>query len=207
MEQRFRANLINSLSGFKSANIIGTANAKGDTNLCIVSSVFHVGANPPLMGMLMRPHTVVRDTLKNIKDNGEYTINHVPITHFKNAHQTSARYPSETSEFDACGFSVEKSEILSAPYVAESTIKIGLKLQQVSLIELNNTELVIGEVVEISLAEQLITNDGYVDIEKAKSACVSGLDSYHRTTRMDRLGYAAPERPVYSTLSSLDSLN
>lgn len=205
MGQRYRVNLINSLSGFKSANIIGTADAEGRTNLSIVSSVFHVGASPPLMGMIMRPHTVVRDTLRNIKENGEYTINHVPTTHFKQAHQTSARYPQNRSEFDACGFSVEKSNSLAAPYVAESLIKIGLIARQVSLIELNSTELVIGEIVELSIAENLISADGYIDIEKGQSVCVSGLDSYHATARLDRLSYAKPDVQVTSILPAQES--
>lgn len=49
LEQRFRTNLINSLSGFKSANLIGTQDKLGNTNLAIVSSVFHLGAHPPLV--------------------------------------------------------------------------------------------------------------------------------------------------------------
>ncbi|MFT7259781.1 MAG: hypothetical protein ACI9MS_001643, partial [Glaciecola sp.] len=83
MAQRVRANFINSLSGFKSGNLIGTRSAgdkigtKGIDNLAVVSSVFHIGAHPPLLGMIMRPHTVRRDTLQNIKDTGEYTINHI----------------------------------------------------------------------------------------------------------------------------------
>ncbi|MFT6737257.1 MAG: flavin reductase (DIM6/NTAB) family NADH-FMN oxidoreductase RutF, partial [Kangiellaceae bacterium] len=63
LPQRTRANFINSLSGFKSANLIGTQSIEGVNNLSMVSSVFHVGANPPLIGMLIRPHTVKRDTL------------------------------------------------------------------------------------------------------------------------------------------------
>lgn len=61
-EKNYRANLINSVSGFKSANLIGTVSSKGNTNLAIFSSVIHVGANPPLIGLLMRPVSVPRHT-------------------------------------------------------------------------------------------------------------------------------------------------
>ena len=46
-EKLYRTNLFNSLSGFKSANLIGTISKEGKTNLAIFSSVIHVGANPP----------------------------------------------------------------------------------------------------------------------------------------------------------------
>ena len=49
MEPKTRARFINSLSGFKSANLIGTTDKAGNENLAIVSSVFHLGAHPPLM--------------------------------------------------------------------------------------------------------------------------------------------------------------
>lgn len=49
MDQRERARLINSLSGFKSANLIGTCDKQGLENLAVVSSVVHLGSNPPCL--------------------------------------------------------------------------------------------------------------------------------------------------------------
>ena len=52
LEKRHRANLINSITGVKSANLIGTRNKEGNTNLSIVSSVVHLGSNPALIGYI-----------------------------------------------------------------------------------------------------------------------------------------------------------
>jgi flavin reductase (DIM6/NTAB) family NADH-FMN oxidoreductase RutF len=194
MPQRYRANFINCLSGFKSANLVGTQNQDGQTNLAIVSSVFHVGANPPLLGMIMRPHTVPRDTLQNIKDSGVYTLNAVPVAHVEAAHQTSARY--DESEFTAVGLTPHYTSTLNAPYVAESPLRIGLELAQREVIELNQTELVIGRVVEVFVDNNIITNDGYIDIEQLQIATISGLDTYHKTTKINRFSYAKPNEPL-----------
>ncbi|MCJ8275234.1 MAG: flavin reductase family protein, partial [Bdellovibrionales bacterium] len=51
--------LVNSLSGFKSANLVGTQSKDGQTNLAMFSSFFHLGANPPLMGFVLRPHSTL----------------------------------------------------------------------------------------------------------------------------------------------------
>ena len=40
---RQRAALINSLTGFKSPNLVGTADSQGNTNLAIMSSAVHLG--------------------------------------------------------------------------------------------------------------------------------------------------------------------
>lgn len=193
MAQRVRANFINSLSGFKSGNLIGTRSKGGIHNLAVVSSVFHVGAHPPLLGMIMRPHTVPRDTLQNIKDTGEYTINHICTSIIEKAHQTSARYDSQLSEFEQTDLTVQMSDQVKAPYVLESHIKLGMQVQDIQVLAINQTELVIGQVVEVIIEPKWVAEDGYVDIQGAGSVAVSSLDAYHSTQLIKRLAYAKPE--------------
>ena len=191
-EKLYRTNLFNSLSGFKSANLIGTISKEGKTNLAIFSSVIHVGANPPLMGLLMRPVSVERHTYHNIKETGFFTINQIHKDIFKQAHQTSARYDKDVSEFDACGLTPEFTEIVKAPYVKDSKIKIGLKFLEEHEIKSNGTIFIVGEIIEVIFPDEVIAKTGYVDIEKAETIVISGLDSYHETKRIARLSYAKP---------------
>ena len=191
-DKLYRAALVNSLSGFKSASLVGTISSKGNTNLAIFSSVIHVGANPPALGFLMRPVSVERHTYKNIKEVGYYTINHINKKIFKKAHQTSARYDENVSEFDECGLTPEYSEKFQAPYVKESKIKIGLKFIEEQEIKYNGTIFIVGEIVKVLLPDEIIKSDGYVDIEKAGTIAISGLDTYHETKRISRLSYAKP---------------
>ena len=130
MEQRSRARLINSLSGFKSANLIGSQDSNGCTNLSIVSSVFHLGANPALLGMIIRPDGVPRDTLSNIKQTGSYTINHVSSDIYCKAHQTSARYDANVSEFAEVGLTEEYVEGIIAPLCRKVSLSSLLKSEK-----------------------------------------------------------------------------
>lgn len=193
MEDRFRARFINSLSGYKSANLIGTIDNNGQHNLSIVSSVFHLGANPPLLGMIVRPHSVSRHTLENIVETGHYTINSVCREVYQQAHQTSARYRKEESEFEKVGLTPELSEVIKAPYVKESPMQIGMALREHTTMSVNQTELVIGEVQEIRVEGQAVMQDGYIDLGTLDLVAVSGLDSYHTAERLSRLSYAKPE--------------
>ena len=191
-EKLYRAALINSITGFKSASLIGTISKQGNTNLAIFNSVIHVGANPPAFGFLMRPVSVERHTYENIKETGFFTINHINRNIYKQAHQTSARYEKNISEFDECKLSPEFSDGLSAPYVKEASIKIGLKYIEEHEIKYNGTIFIVGEIVEIILPADIIEKDGFVNIEKAGTVSISGLDSYHETKRITRLSYAKP---------------
>ena len=191
-EKLCRAAFINSISGFKSASLVGTVSTKGNNNLAIFNSVIHVGANPPALGFLMRPVSVQRHTYNNLKEVGFYTINHINKEIFKQAHQTSARYDENASEFDECGLTPEYSEKFTAPYVKESKIKIGLQFVEEQKVNYNETIFIVGEIVEIILPDEFIAEDGYVDIEKAGTLAISGLDGYHEAKRVARLSYAKP---------------
>lgn len=194
MEKQFRTNFINSLSGFKSVNLVGTISKEGMTNLAIFSQVFHIGANPALMGILVRPDSVRRHTLENITSCQFFTLNHITQQFYKQAHQTSARY--EVSEFEACGFTPEFEQKHPAPYVKESPLKIGLQLAEKHELSINGTILVIGKVIEVITNQEYIAADGYIDIEKAGTITCSSVDAYHSTHQLARLSYAKPDKFV-----------
>ena len=196
LDQRKRVLFINSLSGFKSANLVGSIDQNGNSNLAIVSSVVHLGANPPLLGMVMRPHTVPRGTLENILSTEVYTLNHVNSDIYEKAHQTSARYPDDVSEFAEVGLNEEWLENFKAPFVKESIIKLGMKFREKHSLDINGTEFVIGEIISVDLPDDLIGDDGFVALEKAKTVTVSSLDTYHSTQTLKSLSYAKPEKAL-----------
>ena len=57
LEKKYRLNLINSITGIKPANLIGTRSQDGIDNVAIFSSVVHLGSNPAQLGFVMRPQT------------------------------------------------------------------------------------------------------------------------------------------------------
>ena len=180
MDRFTRANLINSISGIKPANLVGTVSKSGIRNLAIFSSVVHLGSNPPLLGMVQRPLTSeVGDTFRNIQDTGCFTINHVREELIEKAHLTSAKLGSNISEFDEFGIKEAFLDGFEAPFVAESQVRIGLKYRETIPIELNNTLLVIGEVVHISISEAGVEKDGQLDLEALGSVGISGLNRYY----------------------------
>ncbi len=196
MEQRYRARFINSLSGFKSVGLVGTVDSKGLDNLAIFSSAFHLGADPALLGLIVRPDSVPRHTLSNILDVGEYSFNHIHKSFIKKAHQCSARYDKLESEFDMVGLNREYKNGMKAPFVKESQLKLYLKYREHHELKINGTILIIGEVLYVKFSEDYLREDGSIDIEKAQSVTTSGLDTYHSTSQVMRLSYAKPDKEL-----------
>ncbi|EKB48800.1 flavin reductase family protein [Cecembia lonarensis] len=189
-ESFFRRDFINCLSGYKSLNLIGTKSKSGQTNLSPFSQVFHIGATPPTVGILFRPHTVQRHTLENILETGVFTLNHVTQDFFKEAHQTAARY--ESSEFDAVGIEEEYLLEFYAPFVKPSPVKLGCRLIEHITLQVNDTVLVIGEIEHVWVDEKGLRKDGSLDLNALGTVTVSGLDEYHIGQKLARLSYPKP---------------
>ncbi len=200
MEKQERVHFANSLGGFKSVGLIGTKNTNNQTNLAIVDSILHIGSNPPLFGIVFRPGAVERHTLENILETGFYTINHITEKIHKQAHQTSARYDRACSEFVETGLIPEYKNDFFAPFVEESNVKLAMEFKEKVTLSINNTVLIIGEVKDVYFPEDCLQKDGFLDIEKAASLTCSGLDSYHKTTRISRLSYAKANKEITSII-------
>jgi flavin reductase (DIM6/NTAB) family NADH-FMN oxidoreductase RutF len=190
MEKRYRTTFVNSLPGYKCLQLLGTVNSSGISNLGLFNSIFHLGASPALLGMIFRPDGDEHDSLENIKQTEQYTLNNVLPEWYIQAHQTSARFPSGHSEFAPCDFKEYFHDDFKAPFVAQSSIKIGMEMRQIIDISINNTKMLIGEIVHVLMDDRIVGIDGYVDHIRAGTVTVAGLDSYFKTEHLGRLGYA-----------------
>lgn len=207
MDQRFRTQLINSVTGFKSVTLIGTKNSRGVENLAVFNSIVHIGANPSLIGMVSRPDSVDRHTLSNIRETGYYTINHIAANWTDRAHQASARYPENVSEFDEVGLTAAYEPHFPAPFVNESTITLGMKLAEEIPIRSNGTILIVGQVLSLNIPENCLGTDGFVDLSKAGTIAGSGLDAYHKVTDIRRFRYAKPNLEPQTIETTENNLN
>jgi len=186
-----RLRLMNSITGIKSANLIGTISESGNVNLAIFSSVVHLGSDPALIGFVMRPNNnVKRDTLNNILETKHFTINHVHSTFVEKAHYTSLNFNQDQSEFDYCNLESFYIDNYAPPFVKESKVKIGLKLIEIIPIKSNGCKFIIGEVEHILIDDStdLIT-EGSINLEDSNSIGVGGLNSYYAMSKIAELPF------------------
>ncbi len=184
-----RLKIINSVTGIKPANLIGTIDKEKRSNLAIFSSVIHLGSNPALIGFISRPQTdEVGHTFTNIMETGYYTINHIHPEFIKNAHYTSGKFSKEISEFQRCGLTEEYFKDFDAPFVKESTFKMGLRFKEKIDITLNNTILVIGEIIELSMPDTVLENDD-IDLQATSAVGISGLNSYYSLNKIEQFPF------------------
>jgi len=186
-----RLNIINSVSGIKPGNLIGTQSNDGDTNLAIFSSVVHLGSNPAYLGFFVRPDKEVRrHTYENVKENACFTINHIHSHFYENAHYTSAKFAKDVSEFEVCGLREEYLFDFKAPFVKESKLKMAMKLVEIVPIESTQTVLLVGEIQHLIIPDNVMDAQGYIDLSGINDVGISGLNSYYKLNKIKDLPYA-----------------
>lgn len=189
----YRLNMINSITGYKSANMIGSRSNSGNENLAIFSSVTHLGSNPPLLSFTLRPNTVPRHTYKNFRENKVFTVNHVTLYQIEDAHHTSAKYDEEISEFNQTALSPEYKNDFYAPFVKGSPVQLGCRyLNEYYIIE-NGCVLIVAAIEHIFIENQLLKDDGWVKLEDGDVMTINGLDGYALPKLNKRLDYARPK--------------
>ena len=193
MDKIYRLNLINSITGYKSAHLIGTQSSEGLENLAIFSSVVHLGSNPPLLGFILRPTTVPRHTYSNFKSTGILTLNAVNAEQIADAHHTSAKYPEDISEFDQTALKVERRKEWNAPFVKNAPIQLGCRYLNEYHIKENDTLMIVSKIEHIYLANELLQEDGWVQLEKGNVVSINGLDGYTLPKLLERFPYARPK--------------
>lgn len=195
MNKIFRLNLINSCTGFKSANLLGTKSKNGISNVAVFSSITHLGSNPPLVGFVLRPTTVPRDTYRNIKETGTFTVNHIHSAIVEDAHHTSAKYPSEVSEFTKTQLEEEYLDDFYAPFVKGARVRLGCTFLNKYEIKENDTLLLVSQIEHVYVANQDIQQeDGWLKLQNADTVTINGLDGYAKTELIERFPYARPKK-------------
>jgi flavin reductase (DIM6/NTAB) family NADH-FMN oxidoreductase RutF len=170
----------------------------GKSNVAIFSSVTHLGSHPALIGFIMRPTTVPRDTYKNIRETGFFTVNHITVDMIGDAHHTSANYDLGISEFDKTNLEEEYKNDIEIPFVKGSPVQLYCKYVNEYYIKENDTIHIIASIEKLFFNENLQHEDGWLQIDKGNVIALNGLDGYCLPKLVDRFQYARKDTPSKS---------
>jgi flavin reductase (DIM6/NTAB) family NADH-FMN oxidoreductase RutF len=171
---------------------ISTMSPDGRLNLAPFSYFIAISSKPALVGISFthRPDDP-KDTLRNIRETGEYVINVVSEELFEPMVKTSGEWPREVNEFEVSGLATRPSRIVKPPAVAGSPAHLECRLERELL--LGNGTFVVGEVVAIDVDDAMYT-DGYVDAMKVRPVGRLAGEFYSLTREVTRVPRPKVER-------------
>ena len=158
----------------------------GVTNLAPYSFFNAVGANPPTLMFcpVNRRDGSFKDSLNNVIENGEFVVNVVSHDMGPAMKETAAEFDSEISEFEAVGIDALESACVKPPRVANSLAQFECRLNRIIHLAEGpaGANIVIGDIVQIHVSDNVISEPGKIDYEKLDAIGRMGGTSYTRTT-------------------------
>lgn len=147
---------------------VTTISEEGVVNGAPFSYFNIVSANPPLVSVaIQRPNGNLKDTARNIYNNGEFVVHIVDQNNVKQVNETAASLPYNESELEIANLTQVTSDMINVPGIKEAKVRFECKLvQALPLINEENpgSDLFIGEVVLFHIDESIFDQDkGYID--------------------------------------------
>ena len=173
-------NPFNAIIGPRPIGWIATRGANGRLNLAPYSFFNAFAYTPPVIGF---GSTGAKDTLRNVRETGEFVWNLATRKLAEQMNQTSARVAPEVSEFELAGLTPIPATRVAVPRVAESPVAMECKVTQIA--QLTDSQgglmpnwVVFGEVVAVHIARHLLV-DGIYDTAAAHPILrAGGPDGY-----------------------------
>jgi flavin reductase (DIM6/NTAB) family NADH-FMN oxidoreductase RutF len=104
--------------------------------------------------------------MRNIEAGGEFVVNIVNETIAEPMVRASNDYPPEVSEIEQVGLSTLPSEVVAPPRIAESPVHLECRLREIVRLDGVPGGLILGEVLRYHAAEEVLNDDGLVDITR-----------------------------------------
>lgn len=163
---------------------ISTTSVDGIDNLAPFSQFQNITFDPPMVLFIANQNTAGarKDTVTNPEQTGEFVWNMATWDLREAVNHSAINAEPPVDEFELCGLEKAKSMIVTPPRVAASPVHFECKYQQTVRIpgngKMGTTDIVIGEVVMIHIADDVIASNGKIDIPKIRPIARLGYFDY-----------------------------
>jgi flavin reductase (DIM6/NTAB) family NADH-FMN oxidoreductase RutF len=165
---------------------VTTLSAAGVMNLAPFSFFNAFGANPPIVvfSPTLRRDGSKKDTLLNLESFPEFVIHAATAPLAEKVNLTSKEIPPSDSEVSLANLTTLPSSIVKPPRIAESHVAMECRVRQIIPCGTGPiaANLVIGEVVMIHIADDVLDEKGRVDPRKLQTVARLGSDFWCRTS-------------------------
>ena len=113
-----------------------------------------------------------RDTLKNIRETGEFVLNLSGVALQDKVIPTARHTAFEVDEFEDAGIEERPSQVVKAPGIAGCYA--WMECERVKEYEEDKFVLILGRVLRLEADDRVLNADGFLDIDKAMPLMMTG---------------------------------
>jgi flavin reductase (DIM6/NTAB) family NADH-FMN oxidoreductase RutF len=156
-----------------------TIGADGSLNLAPFSFFNAVGGSPPTVLISVGQRIgKPKDTLRNVRETGEFVINIVNEELAEAMNQTSGEWDYEVNEFERAGMTPASSTDVMPPRVAEAPIALECKVTQIVPVTDTAYTLILGHVLRFHIRSDLLRPNGLIDALRLRPVARLSGDEY-----------------------------
>ncbi len=152
---------------------VSSVSADGVENLAPHSFFTIASVNPPVVAFTSVGE---KDSLRNIRDTGEFVISLAPEDMFEAVNATGTGFASEVSEFDAANIASEPSATVRPPRVAGSPVALECRLHEIHPV--GDCFVVYGEITRAAVRTDTLDADSHPRIEALRPLSRLGLNEW-----------------------------
>lgn len=165
---------------------VSTVSPNGITNLAPFSYFNGICSRPAalMFSPVNKPDGAPKDTIRNIRENGQFVVNVVPFSLGEAMFVTSGEFDYEVSELKSAGLTELPSHRVQPPRVAQSPLHFECEVMQIVPVGSGPlaANVVIGKILLIHIDDDVLDEKGKIDPAKLDTIGRMGGRGYCRTT-------------------------
>ena len=163
---------------------VSTLSKDGIHNLAPFSQFHNVPFDPPYVMFAANQNTRGRrkDTVVNVEETGEFVWNMATFALREAVNRSAQEVPPEADEFQLAGVTKAASRLVKPSRVAESPIHFECSYHHTVHLpgtgKMGSVDLVFGRVLAVHIKDDVLTNDGKIDVLKIRPIARLGYYDY-----------------------------
>lgn len=173
---------------------VSTVGADGTPNLAPFSFYNGVAGPPPIV--MFSPELrdgQPKDTLRNVRETGEFVLNVVDEALAAQMCHTAGDWPYAASEYDLEGLAMASSVDVRPPRVADAPVAMEARVTQIVPVIGTEYTMVLGRIVRFHIRAGLLQENGSLDVRLLRPVARLGGAEYATIGEVFRM--RAPEIP------------
>lgn len=163
---------------------------EGETpNIITVAWAGNICSSPAMLSISVRKERYSYDI---IRQTGEFVVNLTTRSLTRAADWCGVRSGRDHDKFAEMNLTMQQSQRISAPGIAESPVNIECRVRQA--VELGTHDLFIAEVMCVTVDEDLLDDKGRLDLGRAELTAYSHGEYFMLGDKLGKFGYSVAKK-------------
>lgn len=169
--------------------LVTCSDGQENNNVFTVAWAGTINSKPPMLSISVRKS---RYSYQMIKETGEFIVNLVTENLAFAADYCGVKSGKDINKFKEAKLDIGKASVVKAPIINNSPVNLECKVEKI--IEFGSHDMFIARVVACQVDDELVDDQGKLNLEKAKLICYSHGEYWSLSKSLGYFGYSVTKK-------------